>query len=64
MEIRQNNLGGTAPTPCPADPRIEMDLRVQQRIRVPTSGFTAYAKPAAAERTMINSRAGFAPGEP
>ena len=31
---------------------------------VPTRGFTAYAKPGAAERTMINSGAGVAPGEP
>ena len=29
-----------------------------------TTGFTAYAKPEVAERTMINSGTGIAPGEP
>ena len=29
-----------------------------------TTGFTAYAKPEVATRTMINTRAGIAPGEP
>jgi hypothetical protein len=33
------------------------------RKKRPTTACTAYAKPGAAERIMINSGAGFAPGE-
>ena len=34
------------------------------RFGAPTRGFTAYAVPGAAERTMTNFGAGIAPGEP
>ena len=39
-------------------------LENTNKLGVPTTGFTAYAVPGAAERNMINSGAGIAPGEP
>ena len=39
-------------------------LENTNKLGVPTTGFTAYAKPEVAGRTMINSGAGIAPGEP
>ena len=52
--------GGRSPMACGGT----LDIRTEEERKWPTTGFTAYAVPEAAGRTMIDSGAGIAPGEP